>query len=73
MFLSQEEVQELTGYKKYTCQARWLRSNGFKYVIGYDGKPKVTADHVNILMGSIDKNARKKTEPNYAMFENRKF
>ncbi|WP_324734107.1 DUF4224 domain-containing protein [Pseudomonas paeninsulae] len=41
MFLSAEEVSELTGYKKPSAQARWLKSEHFAFVVGGDGKLKV--------------------------------
>lgn len=69
MFLTQDEIKELTGYKKYACQIRWLRHNGFKYVVGYDGKPKVTQDHINLMLGSVTHSVRKKTQPDFSMFE----
>lgn len=62
MFLSQNDIVELTGYKKYKCQARWLKTHGFKFFVGYDGKPKVTLSHIDMVMGA-SKSLHKKVEP----------
>lgn len=41
MFLTREEVRELSGYKRRTDQARWLRENGYPFELDKDGNPKV--------------------------------
>lgn len=41
MFLSDDELQELTGYKRPADQRRWLLDNGFIFAVGARGRPKV--------------------------------
>ena len=41
MLLSEDEIRELTGYKRPADQRRWLSNNGYRYAIGAAGKPKV--------------------------------
>ena len=72
MFLSQEEVKELTGYKVCKKQVKWLRENGFKHAVDICGRPKVLVSHVESELGSSEKNQRKRSEPDFSMFDNRK-
>ncbi len=46
MFLSQEEVAELTGYSRPSAQIKWLKAEQFGYVVGGDGVPKVLREVV---------------------------
>ncbi|WP_124310138.1 DUF4224 domain-containing protein [Pseudomonas chlororaphis] len=41
MFISQQDVAELTGHPGPAIQARWLRANGILFILGGDGRPKV--------------------------------
>lgn len=41
MFLTKEEVGDLTGHARPAIQARWLRTNAIPFIIGGDGHPKV--------------------------------
>ncbi len=68
MFLTQEELHELTGYQIPKCQMRVLRENGIKFIIGRDGKPKVLTSAVEENYG-LKSNKEKKTVPNYKAFE----
>ncbi|WP_423359656.1 DUF4224 domain-containing protein [Pseudomonas citronellolis] len=50
--LTAEEVADLSGYSKPSAQARWLKSNGFPFVIGGDGRPKVLRQVVEQRLGA---------------------
>lgn len=41
MFLTKEEVADLTGYERPAIQARWLRSKAIPFIVGGDSYPKV--------------------------------
>lgn len=41
MFLTREEVRDLTGYKRKSDQARFLRENRYPFELDKDGFPKV--------------------------------
>ncbi len=41
MFLTGEELYELTGYKLAAAQCRWLGSHGYPFDINAGGKPRV--------------------------------
>lgn len=53
MFLTPQEVADLTGYQKPSAQIRWLDGERFGYVIGGDGQPKVLRDVVLSRLGSV--------------------
>ena len=45
MFLSTDELQELTGYKKPALQRKWLTQNGYSFDVRGDGRPVVSVVH----------------------------
>jgi hypothetical protein len=53
LFLSHEEVRELTGYSRPSKQAEWLKREGMYFRIAADGHPKVLLDHVNQILGGL--------------------
>lgn len=60
MFLSDEEVAELTGYKRARDQVRWLERERFGFVIDGNGRPKVLREVVLARLGSV---SSKRKEP----------
>lgn len=44
MFLSADQLHELTGLTQSAAQVRWLRKNGIRHYIRADGRPSVPAD-----------------------------
>lgn len=42
MFLSKQEIERLTGKKRYSAQLRWLRDHGYKVVENGLGEPIVS-------------------------------
>lgn len=56
MFLTPEEICELTGYKKRSKQREFLRSRNYAFEIDSWGRPKVLRSHVeHRLGGSIER------------------
>ena len=53
MFLTPEEVADLTGYQKPSAQMRWLTAEKFGFVVGGDGHPKVLRDVVLSRLGAV--------------------
>lgn len=53
IFLSQEEIQQITGFKRSFAQVRWLQENGFEVKIRADGSPLVSRSHFELIMGGI--------------------
>lgn len=64
MFLTQEELKELTGFQIPKCQIRVLRENGIKFILGGDGKPRVLTAAVEDILGIKIKKIKNST-PNY--------
>lgn len=60
MFLTEEEVAELTGYKRSRDQVRWLERERFGFVIDGNGRPKVLREVVLARLGSV---SSKRKEP----------
>ncbi len=46
MFLTNEELQEMTGYKNHSIQVTWLTDNGYRFDVRCDGRPNVLWDQV---------------------------
>jgi hypothetical protein len=51
MFLTREEIKQLTGYRIPSAQIRWLRSEEFKFKVAADGRPRVLKTEVEFQMG----------------------
>ena len=51
LFLSHDELADLTGFKAPHCQARWLTRNRWRYVLTRRKEPRVARDHFNDRMG----------------------
>lgn len=47
MFLSKEELEQLTGYKKPSLQRRWLVNNGYGFDVRADGRAAVLKEQVH--------------------------
>lgn len=60
MFLTEEEVADLTGYKRARDQVRWLERERFGFVIDGNGRPKVLREVVLARLGSV---SSKRKEP----------
>jgi hypothetical protein len=46
MFLSRDELQDLTDLKLPHAQCRWLSEHGYPYDVSASGKPKVLRSYV---------------------------
>lgn len=51
MFLTEAELQTLSGKVKPSAQVRWLKTEKIAYILGGDGKPKVLRDLVVARLG----------------------
>jgi len=69
LILTQGEIVELTGYTQQKAQSKWLTENRFKFILGGDGKVKVSRDHFNMVMG-VNK-GRQKAQPDFSLFSRR--
>jgi len=64
LFLTQDEIKELTDLKIPSAQIRWLKSHSYPFEIGASGKPKVLR---SLVMERLQQRASapKQTEPNF--------
>ncbi|MHA6195572.1 DUF4224 domain-containing protein [Pseudomonas wadenswilerensis] len=51
MFMTADEVADMTGYVRPKEQVRWLEAERFGYVLDSDGKPKVLRQVVIARLG----------------------
>ena len=51
IYLTIEELKEITGRVKASAQFRWLRSQGFTVLLRADGRPLVSRNHFEAMMG----------------------
>ena len=54
LFLSRDELADLTGFKAAHCQARWLARNRWRFVLTRRNEPRVAREHFNDRMGCGD-------------------
>jgi hypothetical protein len=64
MFLTQEQLCEMTGYRRYSGQRRWLQREGISFRIRADGRPVV-------LISDLTKAPPPQAQPNFAAIANR--
>ena len=70
MFLSSDDIFELTGFKRTASQIKWLRTNGIRFLIGGDGKPRVLESQIESLIGvNVIQSNKIRTEPNFKNLE----
>jgi hypothetical protein len=62
-WLSDEELRDLTGYMRPTCQARWLGDNGIKFYLNALNKVRVPREAV---AGLTTTKVQKRTEPDFS-------
>ena len=69
LFLSDHEVQELTGLRRPAAQHRWLLEHGFTAVRRADGRVRVARAHVLRLMDGTDTAGQRLAEPNWSALD----
>ena len=60
LFLSANEIADLTGYKQPKRQVAWLRQQGISVYVAANGRPKVL--HSALTPATVSR----RTEPNFA-------
>ncbi len=54
LFLSADEVSDLTGYKLPAKQAEWLAERRYLHELDANGRPKVLRSHLLARLGGTD-------------------
>lgn len=66
--ITTEELIEITGFIKPSCQCRALTKTGFSYHTGKDGRPKLTWRHYNAVLNgtkNLQEHQVAEDEPNF--------
>lgn len=66
MFLTPDEIRELTGYQRHADQRAWLEKRGWKFEISANGRPVVLRSFAAQRMGE-DQKKQKNAEPNFSI------
>ena len=53
MFLTDEELAQLTGRERSDCQRRWLTQNGWKFAVNLNGRPVVSRAYAEFRLGGM--------------------
>lgn len=62
MLLTDDDIQQLTGAKRPSDQARWLSQHGWTFVLDIRGRPRVATEHFLRQMGGIDSRQPRKPQ-----------
>lgn len=62
MFLTENQLQTLTGTAVIDEQITWLVENGWKFVRNTQGKPVVSKSHCEHQLGGVAKDSRAKVK-----------
>lgn len=65
IFLTQEEIRELTDLKIPKAQMRWLQKNSYPFEVAASGKPKVLREYVMSKLMTISFTTTPTNEPNF--------
>ena len=63
IFMTPDELVELTGFKAPHCQVRWLDRNRWRYAIDRHSRPKVTRDYFSERVGARPVNRANQLNP----------
>ncbi|RFA31314.1 hypothetical protein CAI21_01410 [Alkalilimnicola ehrlichii] len=62
LFLSDDELYQLTARKRQSAQIRWLERNGVKFTLNAEGRPRILRSHIEKVLGGDARPTR--TQPN---------
>lgn len=65
MFLTAEDLRELTGFVRPSKQIAWLTREGIVFRIAGDGHPRVLTDHLRKVFG-VAAPTKQKTAPDFS-------
>ena len=63
LFLSKEELADLTGLVRKSAQIRWLRDHGYLCEVDARGRPRVLMSHVMRKLGGDVQSEPRKPRP----------
>lgn len=66
LFLTPEELQQLTGYQRNADQRRWLTNHGWKFEVSAIGKAIVSRQHAEAMLAGAREEQKRNWQPNRA-------
>jgi len=66
MFLTDDELFDLTGYRRNADRCRWLKSHGFKFEVSGIGRPIVLRSHLESRLSEPSAETERVWTPNLA-------
>ncbi len=71
MFLTAEQLVELTGRRRPSAQIRWLQENRWAYAVTADGRPRVAAAEAarQLETGGARRSSATAVEPDFTCFD----
>lgn len=66
MFLTTEQLQEMTGYQTYSRMVVWLADNGYSFDVRSDGRPNVLLEQVRERQVARGKSGKSKPGPDFS-------
>lgn len=70
MFLTQNDLIELTDRQMPSKQIEWLKQNGWKFAVSAAGRPKVSREYFSFKMGiGTDEPKDSEIEPDWSSWD----
>ena len=69
MFLTRDELRDLTGFRRPEAQLRWLLDNGFTAIRRADGRVVVAREHVLEVLGVKPAHVEADPEPDWSALD----
>ena len=69
MFLTAEELADLTGYVVPAYQVKWLDRAGYPFETAATGRPKVLRGYVERKLGLVGATVASETEPDFSRWK----
>jgi len=73
MFLTDQDMESLTGYKRSGDQRRWLAKHGWAFEVRADGKNRILTEEARNRMltgSSSQRSGQRSSEPDLAALRN---
>lgn len=65
MFLDDDQLVELTGYRQKVKQVEWLRARAWPFELSASGRPKVLLSYMNKRLGGATESAPAVATPRF--------
>lgn len=69
LFLTDEELRQLTGYQRNADRCCWLKRNGFVFEVAATGRPVVLRSHLEARLSGKPEQRANEWTPNLAVMK----